>query len=47
MTIRGLASDSATIDRLMNSNDGINRPVYEYFDRQVMEHEWSSNQVKK
>ena len=46
-TIRGLANDSSTIDRLMNSVDGINRPAYEYFDRQTMEHEWSSNQVKK
>ena len=47
MTIRGLANDSATIDRLINSNDGIDRPMYEYFERQVMEHEWSSRQEKK
>ena len=45
--MRGLANDSATIDKLMNSVDGINKPAYEYFDRQTMEHEWSSNQVKK
>ena len=40
-------NDIGTIDKLMNSDDGINRPLFEYFDRQAMEHEWSSRQVKK
>jgi hypothetical protein len=31
----------------MNSHDGVNRPAYEYFDRQAIVHEWSSKQIKK